>query len=139
MKFIVLSELDTIMPLLYENFSTLSQDVILSRLRKCLDGDYKIIAAFPKGNDVRAVGLLGMSYVPKMYTGDTLELHHLYIAQEHRGRGLATSLLRMAHNYARMRDIKSVMLDSYLDLEDVHRLYRKLGYSSIGYHFVREI
>lgn len=61
-----------------------------------------------------------------------LELKRLYVAASHRGRGLATTLVRHVEAVATEAGASAVDLWSDTRFADAHRLYARLGYRRTG-------
>lgn len=63
---------------------------------------------------------------------DVVEIAHLQVRGEHRGKGVGTALVRAAEEHARDRGHGAVGLGVGLDNPDAVRLYERLGYVSTG-------
>jgi GNAT superfamily N-acetyltransferase len=59
------------------------------------------------------------------------ELRRLYVRPEHRGAGLGTSLLLCAEEVARVWGVRSIRLDTRLDLVEARALYTRHGYAEV--------
>ncbi len=67
------------------------------------------------------------------YDGPVLVVHRLCIHPEHAGKGMATSLMQYAEQYAAENGYNAIRLDSYCDNERANRMYHRLGYEKAGY------
>ena len=63
---------------------------------------------------------------------EVMELHRLYVRPDHRRRGFAAGLVRVAERVARARSATRSMLWSDTRFRDAHRLYEGLGYVRTG-------
>jgi putative acetyltransferase len=62
----------------------------------------------------------------------SLELKRLYVTPTHRGRGVATALVRRVEAHAAGLGATSVMLWSDTRFDDAHHLYARCGYADTG-------
>ena len=60
--------------------------------------------------------------------GSSVTLYQVWVAPEHRGRGIAQALLARAVDWARQRGAKAVELDVTAGDTPAVRLYRKMGF-----------
>ena len=67
----------------------------------------------------------------KRHEDDTAELKALYLAKEFRSKGLGTSLLNKAVDYARESGYKRIVLDSMSQYTAAISLYKKSGFRQI--------
>ncbi|MDT0262025.1 GNAT family N-acetyltransferase [Jatrophihabitans lederbergiae] len=63
---------------------------------------------------------------------DSVEVNHLQVRPELRGRGVGTVLLKAAEQLAENRGYKLIAVGVALDNPDATRLYRRLGYTPTG-------
>lgn len=75
---------------------------------------------------VRA-GCVGLRFGPAGFA----ELTRMFVVPEARGRGGGPVLLAAAEEYARQRDVRTIRLDTRLDLLAARRLYSAHGYREI--------
>jgi ribosomal protein S18 acetylase RimI-like enzyme len=61
-----------------------------------------------------------------------VEVNHLHVRPEYRGRGAGTAILRTAEQFVRDAGIAEIALSVSVTNEDAARLYRRLGYLATG-------
>ncbi len=77
------------------------------------------------------VGCLWLGNAVDQVTGDRhAHIFVLYVAAEHRRRGLGSALIREAENWARERGDRQMGLQVFLNNPPALNLYQKLGYQS---------
>jgi GNAT superfamily N-acetyltransferase len=63
---------------------------------------------------------------------DCVEVNHLQVRPEHRGRGTGTAILAAAEERARDRGLAQLAVSVSIDNPNAARLYRRLGYQPTG-------
>lgn len=64
--------------------------------------------------------------------GPSLVIHRVAAAERAKGKGVATSLFRMAEDLCRQRDVPSIKVDTNFDNAPMLRILEKLGYTYCG-------
>lgn len=78
-----------------------------------------------------AVGVLvAIGGYSTFYAAPTLNIHDLCITSTHQGRGIGTSLLMAAEEYAKCNGCAKLTLETRRDNPSARRLYKKLGYAA---------
>ena len=77
----------------------------------------------------RVVGCVGYTATADP---ERIELKKLYVAKDHRRRGLAARLCDLVEDAARHRGASAVELWSDVKFEDAHRFYQRRGYQPDG-------
>ena len=78
-----------------------------------------------------AVGvLIAIGGYSTFYAAPTLNIHDLCITSTHQGRGIGTSLLLAAEEYAKENGCAKLTLETRRDNPGARRLYKKLGYAA---------
>lgn len=113
-------------------------ELIGSRLEAILRDHphYLPIGAFIEG-DMK--GFVGAWIATRIWCGRYLEVDNFVVHPDARGGGIGTRLMARLEDLARENDCDVVALDTYVTLHDAHRLYHRLGYSVLGYHFVKTL
>ncbi|MDP5053031.1 MAG: GNAT family N-acetyltransferase [Congregibacter sp.] len=66
------------------------------------------------------------------YPGPCLVIHRLCVSPSHQGRGVGSSLMRFAEEYAKVNRFNSLRLDVYTGNPDAVNFYKNLGYEIVG-------
>lgn len=61
-----------------------------------------------------------------------LEINHLFVCEKHRGKGVATKLVRKAIRYAEDEGCESVVVNTAENNVVAQKLYEKLGFEQAG-------
>ncbi len=83
----------------------------------------------------RVVGTVGV--VPK--DASSCELKRLYLLSEYRGGGHGRRLIEHVIGWAAGRDYRTIVAWSDVRLETAHRVYRRLGFETLGQRTVDDI
>lgn len=67
----------------------------------------------------------------KQYNSTTMEIKRMYVAPEHRGKGIATKLLLELENWAAELSFERCMLETGKRQTEALQLYKKNGYTVI--------
>lgn len=86
--------------------------------------------------DKEIVGVLTLEFQTKLHRAKKQSfIEDLVIAEKFRSKGIGTSLLEDAINYAINNDCEVVELTSYLDNERAHKFYETNGFLKHSYKF----
>lgn len=97
---------------------------------------YLPVGAFEDG---RMTGFIGAWFGTRVWCGRYLEADNFIVRPDRRGSGLGSRMMAYLEDLARERGCEVVALDTYTSLHSAHRLYHRLGYSILGYHFIKQL
>ena len=88
--------------------------------------------------DRRVVGTFSMVFVGGLAHGarDSCVIEDVVVAEEARGAGIGTTMMRFAMDLCAGRECYKLVLSSHLDRENAHRFYERLGFRRHGYSFL---
>ncbi len=98
----------------------------------------KYVLLFIEGEG-KALAALGFVEGINLHRGKYIYIDDLSTLSDHRGKGLATSLLNWVFDYAKQNGVEQVHLDSGVQRFDAHRLYLNYGFHISSHHFVKPI
>ncbi len=103
---------------------------VLQRECRNLPGVYRAPGALLIARcDGRPAGCVGLvSWSPER----TAEVKRLYVRPDHRGQGIARTLMSHAHHHAAQRGLTKLVLDVLPSRTAVIGFYRRLGYAETG-------
>lgn len=86
----------------------------------------------------RVVGTFSMVFVGGLAHGarDSCVIEDVVVAEEARGAGIGTAMMRFAMDLCAGRECYKLVLSSHLDRENAHRFYERLGFRRHGYSFL---
>ncbi len=136
-KIIPKNNIEIVIPLVFElNNGKISQEVLKSRFNEMKHQNYKCAGIFK--ND-ELVGVSGLWFCTRHYTGKSVELDHVFIKKSHRNKGLGKRFMDWIYNYAKQNDCDAMELNSYVQNFPSHKFYYNEGYEIWGYHFFKNI
>lgn len=113
-------------------------DIVFERLGTILreHPHYHLVGAF---DGETLAGVSGAWLATKIWCGLYLEVDNLVVAEAYRSAGIGSLLVSHLEDYARAKDCKVMVLDSYTANTASHRLYHRLGFEIWGFHFIKPI
>ncbi|MDY2587004.1 GNAT family N-acetyltransferase [Winogradskyella aquimaris] len=131
------SKLEAIVSLVYElNDGKISRAVLLSRLNEMKNQNYEC-AVIMEGNEV--VGITGLWFCTRHYSGKSVELDHVYIKPQHRNKGLGKLFMNWIKTYCREKGYETLELNTYVQNYPSHKFYYNEGFQILGYHFLKKL
>lgn len=138
-QFKILSKesLDAVIPLVFElNEGRVSKKDLEIRFEEMKHQNYECAVIF---DEEELVGVTGLWFCTRHYIGKSVELDHVYIKPECRGKGLGKRFMDWICNYVKNKGYKSMELNTYVQNYPSHKFYYNEGYEILGYHFLRKI
>ena len=87
------------------------------------------IAAQCETGEVWCIGQPPVACVLTKVKNDALYVGKLAVATSYRGKGLASTLIRLAERRAKEKKLSSLELESRIELVENHRLFEKMGFT----------
>ena len=136
-KIVQKEEIDFVLPLVYDlNKETISIDVLKSRFKEMINQNYECAGIFD-GDDL--IGITGLWFCTRHYTGKSVELDHVYIKPEYRNQGLGKQFMDWITSYCTNKGCESVELNTYVSNYPSHKFYYNEGMEIWGYHFFKHL
>ncbi|MBP0904478.1 GNAT family N-acetyltransferase [Mariniflexile gromovii] len=130
-------EINTILPLVEKlNDYKVSLDVLKERFSEIVNQNYECAGIY---NDKKLIGICGLWFCTRHYAGKSVELDHVYIDEDFRGKGLGKKFFEWIYNYAELKGCKTVELNSYTTNYASHKFYYNEGFNILGYHFLKKL
>jgi len=98
--------------------------------------NYECIGVF-KGDML--IGLCGLWFQTRHYSGKSCEPDHVYIQPEYQGLGLGNKMFDYVEKYCKEKGCESLELNTYVQNTSSHKFYYNLGYKILGYHFFKDL
>jgi len=124
----------SILPLLKELNTTTSDDVLKQRVLEMTSQNYKCVGVFLNH---KLVGISGLWFLTRHYSGKTIEPDHVVISSEHRSKGLGKILFEWIFNYAKSIGYEATELNTYIHNVKSHNFYENKGYRKLGFHYLK--
>ena len=129
-------EIPRILPLLKLLNPTLSEGLILGRLREMMTQSYECAAAF-EGDEL--VACCGIWIFTKIYCGRFVEADNVCVHPDHRSGGLGARLIDWVHAYGESRGCIAAELNAYVHNSAAHKFWFNRGYRILGFHFEKAL
>jgi GNAT superfamily N-acetyltransferase len=130
------AEIECILPLLMQLNTTTSYDVLKERVHEMSTQQYKCVGMYL---DNHLIGIAGMWFMTRHYSGRSIEPDHVIIAPEHHNKGYGKILFDWIDTYAKENNYQAVELNSYVRNARSHKFYFNLDFEILGFHFVKNL
>lgn len=110
--------------------------VLKARFTEMASQNYECAAMYD-GN--KLIGVAGMWFMTRHYSGKSMEADHVYISNEYRRKGLGKRFFDWIHDYAKEKGCNSSELNTYVQNYPSHKFYYNEGYEIYGYHFYKTL
>ena len=126
-----------IIPLIQEfTDNKFPNDILEIRFNDMFTQNYECIGVF-KGDML--IGLCGLWFQTRHYSGKSCEPDHVYIQPEYQGLGLGNKMFDYVERYCKEKGCESLELNTYVQNTSSHKFYYNLGYKILGYHFFKDL
>lgn len=130
-------EIFQIIPLVYAlNEGRVEEATLKERFKEMVTQNYECVGAFTDNN---LIGVTGLWFCTRHYTGKSVELDHVYIKPEHRGQGLGKQFMDWINMYCQSKGCNSLELNTYVNNYPSHKFYYNEGMEIWGYHFFKHL
>ncbi len=123
-----------IVPLLKLVNTTTSESILRQRLETMVKEHYQCAGLYL---NQELIGIAGMWFITRHYSGKTMEPDHVVIQNKHRNKGYGEILMNWTHQYAQNTGCEAAELNSYINNPKSHKFYENLGYEKLAYHFLK--
>ena len=117
-------------------YPNISEEKYKKYLEAMIPHNYTQIAIF---EDQECVGLTGLWYGIKLWSGKYMEIDNFIVHPEHRSKGIGKMLTDYVNQKATELDCTMIVLDAYTQNFTAHRFYFNQGYNPRGFHFVKTL
>ncbi len=85
------------------------------------------------------IGVSGMWYCTRHYSGKSVEVDHVYIDDNYRGKGLGKQLFKWIYDHVKQKGYETMELNTYVQNNPSHKFYYNEGFNILGYHFLKTL
>ena len=138
-KFKILSEknIDEIVDLVHKlNEKKIPKNILTKRQKEMFSQNYECMGVFIKS---KLIGVVGLWFQTRLYSGRSCELDHLYILPQHRRFGVGSRLISFVEEHVRDKGFECLELNTYLQNTLSHKFYYNNGFKILGFHFIKHI
>ncbi|ARV10258.1 GNAT family N-acetyltransferase [Winogradskyella sp. PC-19] len=131
------NNMDSIIPLVFElNEGRISEATLKLRFDEMIHQNYECAAMYD-GNVL--IGISGLWFCTRHYSGKSVELDHVYISPEHRNKGLGKQFMDWVKVYCTKKGCESIELNTYVNNYPSHKFYYNEGMEILCYHFFKHL
>ena len=136
-KIIEKENISVIIPLVYKlNNGKVSKEVLEKRFNEMITQNYECAGVFDAD---KLIGISGMWFCTRHYSGKSAELDHVYIDDIYRNHGLGKLFMQWITDYVKTKNVETIELNAYVENHDSHRFYANLGFKKPGFHFLKKL
>lgn len=136
-KIIEKENINMVIPLVQKlNDYKISYAVLEQRFAEMITQNYECAVIYD--ND-KLIGVTGLWYCTRHYSGKSVEPDHVYIDDDYRGKGLGKQFFEWIYNYALEKGYEAAELNTYVSNYPSHKFYFNEGFKILGYHFFKKL
>ena len=134
-RYLNVGNIPEILPLIQDFVShKYSDETHTNRFIAMFQHEYDCIG-FYHGQEL--IGLCGLWYQTRHYSGKSCELDHFYIKPDFQSQGLGTRFMNWIGSKLKKEGYEALELNAYKENVASHKLYKKEGFQHLGFHFVK--
>ena len=112
------------------------KNILAERQKEMFSQNYECIGVFMK---TKLIGVVGLWFQMRLYSGRSCELDHVYILPEHRRFGIGSKLISFVEEHVYNKGFECLELNTYLQNTLSHKFYYNNGFKILGFHFIKHI
>jgi len=120
----------------YLSKASISEELLLKRFRKMVTQNYECVGVFDENH---LVGVCGLWYATRHYSGQSVELDHVVIEDDYRNNGLGTQFINWIQRYVKSKGYQAIELNAYIDKDMAQNFWERNDYKRLGYHYVKKV
>ncbi len=118
------------------NENKIPKNILAERQKEMFSQNYECIGIF---NRTKLIGVVGLWFQMRLYSGRSCELDHVYILPEHRRFGIGSKLISFVEEHVYNKGFECLELNTYLQNTLSHKFYYNNGFKILGFHFIKHI
>lgn len=129
--------IEDIVPMVQKlNGNMVSDEVLKERFFQMFSQNYECAGMYLNN---KLVGICGLWFCTRHYSGKSVEPDHVYIEESYRGQGLGKQFFSWIYNYAINKGCEAVELNTYVTNASSHKFYFNEDFKILGYHFLKKL
>ena len=119
------------------NEGRISSDLLNKRTLEMLSQEnYECIGVLDEN---ALIGICGLWYCTRHYSGRSVEIDHVYIEESHRDKGLGKQFMDWVEQHAISEKVETIELNTYVENSKSHKFYFNQGMRVLGFHFLKNL
>ena len=118
------------------NENKIPKNVLTERQKEMFSQNYQCIGVF---NASVLIGIAGLWFQTRLYSGRSCELDHVYILPEYRRFGVGSKLISFVEEHVCNKGFECLELNTYSQNTLSHKFYYNNGFKILGFHFIKHI
>jgi len=136
-KIIEKQDINIVVPLVEKlNEGRISSKVLKQRFSKMIKENYECAGVF---EDNKLIGVTGMWFCTRHYSGKSMEVDHVYIDEAYRNQGIGKRFMDWITQYVKTKGVETIELNTYVENYPSHKFYFNQGFNILGYHFLKKL
>lgn len=124
------------LPLVQQLYPDMTKEKYEEMLRDMIPNSYTQVVVL---DGEKCVGLSGIWFNTKLWTGKYIELDNVVTDKSHRSKGVGKLINDFAAEKAKQLGCRFIVLDAFTENRDAHRFYFRDGYVIRGFHFLKTV
>ena len=116
------------------NENKIPKNILAERQKEMFSQNYEFIGVF---NRTKLIGVVGLWFQMRLYSGRSCELDHVYILPEHRRFGIGSKLISFVEEHVYNKGFECLELNTYLQNTLSHKFYYNNGNKILGFPFIK--
>jgi len=118
------------------NANKVSKEKLNERFLEMVEQNYECAVIY-LNTDI--IGVCGLWYCTRHYSGKSVEVDHVYIKEEYRAKGLGKAFFKWLYNYTKTKGYETMELNTYVSNAPSHKFYFNEDFKILGYHFLKKL
>ncbi|MEP3839032.1 MAG: GNAT family N-acetyltransferase [Algibacter sp.] len=136
-KILEKDQINLVVPLVYKlNDFKVSETVLEQRFSEMINQNYECAVIY---DDEKLIGVCGLWYCTRHYSGRSVEPDHVFIDDVYRGQGIGKLFFDWIYNYVSEKGFEAMELNTYVSNYQSHKFYFNEGFKILGYHFIKKL
>jgi ribosomal protein S18 acetylase RimI-like enzyme len=131
-RFIEADEMEAFLPILKYTDLTRSKKKLLFMLKDMSAMGYRCAIVF---DDHKAVGMIGVWIVSRLYVGKIIEYDNLFLLPKYRNKGIGRKMIRFVNRYAHENECVAAELSCAIEEKKSQKFWEKLGFEIVGLRY----
>ncbi|WP_299161940.1 GNAT family N-acetyltransferase [uncultured Tenacibaculum sp.] len=125
----------SILPLLKKANTTTPHDILEKRVLEMVNySTYECVGVF---DEDKLIGISGLWYSMRHYSGRSVEPDHVIIDDLYRGKNIGKQFFSWIYEYTKSKGYEAMELNTYTGNRKSHKFYYNEGFEIYGFHFVK--